>query len=251
MQEEQCHSLIAQEQAHAELKLTHEQLLQSEKMASNGQLAAGVAHEINNPVGYIASNIGSLKHYLSDLFRLLDAQEMALAKLPKEDSLRQLAEQFRSRDEWQHVDMHEILEKALNIVCNELKCKAEVVREYGELPNVECLPVQLGQVFMNLLLIGVQSSAERGTIIIRTGRDGGERVWVEIEDSGAGIAAEHLTRIFEPFFTTKPIGKGTGLGLSVAYNIIQAHGGRITVDSRQGAGSRFKVVIPASRKAPA
>ena len=290
MQEELCLSLIAQEQAHAELKLTHDQLLQSEKMASIGQLAAGVAHEINNPVGYIASNIGSLKHYLSDLFRLLDAQEMALAKLPKEDSLRQLAEQFRSRvelpllrkdifelmgeckegigrvkqivqslkdfsrvsqDEWQHVDMHEILEKALNIVCNELKYKAEVVREYGELPNVECLPVQLGQVFMNLLLNGVQSIAERGTIIIRTGRDGGERVWVEIEDSGAGIAAEHLTRIFEPFFTTKPIGKGTGLGLSVAYNIIQAHGGRITVDSRQGAGSRFKVVIPASRKAPA
>src|SRR3569623_199944 len=290
MQEELCLSFIAREQAHTELKLTHDQLLQSEKMASIGQLAAGVAHEINNPVGYIASNIGSLKHYLSDLFRLLDAQEMAVAKLPIEDSLRQLAEQFRSRvelpllrkdifelmgeckegigrvkkieqslkdfsrvsqDEWLRVDIHEILEKALNIVCNELKYKAEVVREYGELPTVECLPVQLSQVFMNLLLNGAQAFAERGTIIIRTGRDGGERVWGEIEDCGAGIAAEHLTRIFEPFFTTKPIGKGTGLGLSVAYNIIQAHGGRITVDSRQGAGSRFKVVIPASRKAPA
>jgi len=290
MQEELCLSFIAREQAHTELKLTHDQLLQSEKMASIGQLAAGVAHEINNPVGYIASNIGSLKHYLSDLFRLLDAQEMALAKLPKEDSLRQLAEQFRSRvelpllrkdifeligeckegigrvkkivqslkdfsrvsqDEWLRVDIHEILEKALNIVCNELKYKAEVVREYGELPTVECLPVQLSQVFMNLLLNGAQAIAERGTIIIRTGRDGDERVWVEIEDSGAGIAAEHLTRIFEPFFTTKPVGKGTGLGLSVAYNIVQAHGGRITVDSRQGAGSRFKVVIPVSRKLPA
>src|SRR3569833_4114978 len=134
-----------------------------------------------------------------------------------------------SQDEWQHGDMHEILEKALNIVCNELIYIAEVVREYGELPNGECLPVQLGQVFMNLLLNGVQSIAERCTIIIRPGRAGGGRVWVEIEDSGAGIAAEHLTRIFEPFFTTKPIGKGSGIGMSVAYNINPAHGGRITV----------------------
>lgn len=258
-----------------------EQLQQSEKLASIGQLAAGVAHEINNPVGYISSNIATLARYIDDMFRLLDAYEQAEGELPAgqvRDQLQVLKTEVdlayvrsdiralldesgegvarvkkivqdlkdfsRQEDaEWQLVDLHKGLESTLNIVHNEIKYKAEVVRQYGDLPLLECMPSQLNQVFMNLLVNAAHAIDEHGVIHVRTGVEK-DWVWAEVEDDGKGISAEHLNRIFEPFFTTKPVGKGTGLGLSISYGIVQKHGGRIDVESQLGKGSRFRVWLP-------
>lgn len=266
----------------AELHNAHGQLLQSEKMASIGQLAAGVAHEINNPIGYVHSNLGSLEKYIKDLMTIMDAFEAVEHDLPADseaksriqalkarfdlDFLRQdipslMAESnegitrvrkivqdlkdFSHVDEvdWQWTNLHQGLDATLNIVWNELKYKAEVIKEYGNLPEIECFPSQLNQVFMNLLVNAGHAIEARGTITIRTGADA-EQVWVEIADSGKGISPEHLTRIFEPFFTTKPVGKGTGLGLSVSYSIVKKHHGRIEVESEIGKGTTFRVWLP-------
>ncbi|MEW6648422.1 MAG: ATP-binding protein [Pseudomonadota bacterium] len=258
-----------------------EQLQQSEKLASIGQLAAGVAHEINNPVGYISSNIATLARYMDGIFRLLDAYEeaeRALADAELRSRLQALREEVdlaylrgdiralidesgegvarvkkivqdlkdfsrQEEAEWQLADLHKGLESTLNIVHNELKYKAEVVREFADLPLVECIPSQLNQVFMNLLVNAAQAIEEHGVIHVRSGLDG-SWCWVEVEDNGKGIPSEHINRLFEPFFTTKPVGKGTGLGLSISYGIVQKHGGRIEVDSEPGHGSRFRVWLP-------
>ena len=151
-------------------------------------------------------------------------------------------------DEWHFADLRNGLDSTLSIVNNEIKYKANVVKEYGDIPEVECLPSQLNQVFMNLLVNAAHAIEERGTITIHTGtiRTGqqGEEVWVEVADTGKGIAPEHLKKIFDPFFTTKPIGKGTGLGLSLSYGIIQKHHGRIEVQSEIGKGTTFRVWLP-------
>lgn len=263
------------------LKDAQSQLLQSEKLASIGQLAAGVAHEINNPVGYISSNIGSLKHSLDDLLRLIDCYEGAEDKLDdaqalaavralkqeidldflKEDlhsllseseegvsRVRQIVQDLKDFShmdevEWQWADLHKGLNSTLNIVNNELKYKAEVVKEYGDLPQVECIISQLNQVFMNLLVNAAHAIEERGLITVRTGTEG-KNAWVEIEDTGKGMDAETQKRIFDPFFTTKGVGEGTGLGLSLSYGIIQKHGGSISVESEPGRGTIFRVCIP-------
>lgn len=269
--------------AYQRLEELQNQLLHSEKMASIGQLAAGVAHEINNPIGYVNSNLGTLENYVGDLVALLDAYERAetapatdpgpLDKVRalkarididylKRDIFPLLAEckdglgrvkkiiqdlrdfsRADASEQWQWADLHKGLDSTLNIVWNEIKYKAEVVREYGEIPEIECLPSQLNQVFMNILLNAAQAIEERGTITLRTGRQG-EEVWVEISDTGKGIAPEHLKRIFDPFFTTKPVGKGTGLGLSISYGIVQRHRGRIEVQSEPGKGATFRVWLP-------
>src|SRR5207244_13235480 len=130
-------------------------------------------------------------------------------------------------------DVHRCIDSTLNVVANELKYKADIVKKYAPLPNVECLPSQLNQVFMNLLFKAAQAISERGTITIATGVDG-DWIWVKISDTGCGIAAEHLKRIFDPFYTTKPVGKGTGLGLSVSHNIVTRHGGRFDVETETG-----------------
>ncbi|MHB9103385.1 MAG: ATP-binding protein [Sulfuricella sp.] len=265
-----------------ELEETHIHLLQSEKMASIGQLAAGVAHEINNPIGYVYSNLGTLEKHVQDLLSMVEAYEQAeeaiadaevRARLQanrikldvnylKED-LRELMGESKDgitrvknivqnlkdfshvdvSDEWQQADLHAGLNSTLNIVNNETKYKAEVIKEYGDIPEVECLPSQLNQVFMNLLVNASHAIEEHGTITIRTGKEGNE-VWVEVADTGKGIVSEHLQKIFDPFFTTKPIGKGTGLGLSLSYGIIQKHHGRIEVKSVVGKGTSFKVWLP-------
>ncbi|MDP2785442.1 MAG: PAS domain S-box protein [Sulfurimicrobium sp.] len=266
----------------AELKAAQNQLLQSEKMASIGQLAAGVAHEINNPIGYVHSNLGTLEKYIHDLFSVLDLFEAAEGEFPpdsaslarikayketldlpflKEDIPSLMAESkegivrvkkivqdlkdFSHVDEaeWQWSDLHRGLDSTLNIVWNELKYKADVVKEYGALPEIECIPSQLNQVFMNLLVNAGHAIEDRGTITIRTGQDG-DKVWVEIADNGKGISPEHLSRIFDPFFTTKPVGKGTGLGLSLSYGIVKKHHGEIEVDSTPGKGTTFRVRLP-------
>ncbi|MDP1524869.1 MAG: GAF domain-containing protein [Rhodocyclaceae bacterium] len=271
------------------LEAAHSQLLQSEKMASIGQLAAGVAHELNNPIGFVTSNLGSLESYLQDIFSILDAYAVAEAgmqsscpelnqarqlKLDRDyDFLRsdivQLLSESREglgrvakivRDlkdfsrageaSMQWADLHQGIETTLNVVWNELKYKCTVVKDYGDLPQIWCEPSQLNQVFMNLLVNAGHAIQEKGEITIRTGRQGSE-VFVAIGDTGTGIASEHLNRIFEPFFTTKPIGKGTGLGLSLAYGIVQKHHGRIEVQSKLGKGTTFTVWLPIDPVAPA
>ncbi|MFQ5486909.1 MAG: ATP-binding protein [Gammaproteobacteria bacterium] len=257
------------------------QLLQSEKMASIGQLAAGVAHEINNPVGYVNSNLSTLKQYVADLFRLLNGYQQVEEALAAAEHFRQVSEikeqieldylredlqdllresqdgvmrvrqivqdlkDFSHVDEaeWQWADIHAGLDSTLNIVHNELKYKAEVIKEYAGLPQVECIISQLNQVFMNLLVNAAQAIEEHGTITVRSGCDG-EGVWVEIEDSGKGMDEATQQRIFDPFFTTKPVGKGTGLGLSLSYNIIKKHQGRISVASEEGKGTTFHIWLP-------
>ncbi len=146
-------------------------------------------------------------------------------------------------DDWHFSNLHDGIDSTLNIVNNEIKFKAEVIKEYGEIPEVECLSSQLNQVFMNLLINAVHAIKGRGTITVRTGSQG-EKVWVEITDTGTGIAAEHLQKIFDPFFTTKPIGKGTGLGLSLSYGIIQKHHGLIEAESCVGKGTIFRITLP-------
>ena len=274
------------EDAYRKLQDVQGQLLQSEKMASIGQLAAGVAHEINNPIGYVHSNIGSLQKYLDDLFAVVTAYEQAeslLGQHPevlagirsvkqkvdleflKEDvaalmnesregitRVKKIVQDLKdfshvdSDEEWQEADLHHGIDSTLSIVWNEIKYKAEVIKEYGAIPDIECLPAQLNQVFMNLLVNAAHAIEDRGVITVRSGVQG-DGVWVEIADTGKGIAPEHLNRIFEPFFTTKPVGKGTGLGLSVSYSIIQKHHGSISVDSELGKGTTFRIELPVRR----
>ena len=265
-----------------ELEETQSQLLQSEKMAAIGQLAAGVAHEINNPIGFVNSNLGSLKGQVESLLSVLSAYEevenalkgqpdllasLQQAKIAADlDFLRddildlinesldgvqrvkKIVENLRDfsrvdASEWHYANLEQGLESTLNIVWNEIKYKAEVIREYAGLPDVECIAAQINQVFMNLLVNAAHAIAERGTITLRTGFDERE-VWVEVEDTGVGIKPENLKRVFEPFFTTKPVGKGTGLGLSLAYGIVQRHQGGLEVQSEPGKGTKFRLTLP-------
>lgn len=267
-------SYSALKELNTKLVEAQNQLLQSEKMASIGQLAAGVAHEINNPIGFINSNLGTLQRYVDDLLRLVDAYDGDVddgRKVAKEIDLAFLRQDIvslvgESRDgvmrvkrivqdlrefshvdeaEWQWTAINKGLESTLNVVWNEVKYKAEVVKEYGDLPEVYCLPHQLNQVFMNLLVNAAQAIEGRGVITLRT-RQEGEGVQIEVADTGKGIPAEILPRIFDPFFTTKPVGKGTGLGLSLAYGIVEKHKGRIEVESEEGKGATFRVWLPLS-----
>lgn len=274
-------------QAYLRLNGTQEKLLQSEKMASIGQLAAGVAHEINNPIGYVHSNLGSLQEYLRSLFTVIEAYERALhapdpkQMLPEIEEIRgrldidfitrdlpQLLAESREGiervtrivrdlkdfsysgrgDSMRRVDLHAGLESTINIIWNELKYKVTLERRYAELPLIECLPSELNQVWMNLLLNAGHAIGERGSIVVSTGQDG-DMVWVQFRDSGSGIAADVLKRVFDPFFTTKPVGSGTGLGLSISYSIINKHHGRIDVESTVGEGSTFRVWLPVNQPA--
>ena len=265
------------------------QLLQSEKMASIGQLAAGVAHEINNPIGFVSSNLGTLKTYVDELLGVIEAYSAAdplLAGHPEfnativarkaEADLDFLGEDIHgllkeSRDgisrvtrivqdlkdfsridsmDWAVANLEQGLDSTLNIALNEIRQKADIVREYAGIPGVECLGSQMNQVFMNLLVNAAQAIDTHGIITIRTGATN-DTAWVEIADTGRGIPPENLKRIFDPFFTTKPIGKGTGLGLSLAYSIVQKHHGKLEVSSEVGVGSCFRVEIPRRQPEPA
>jgi len=147
--------------------------------------------------------------------------------------------------EWQMVDLHKGLDSTLNIAHNEIKYKAEIIREYGDVPLVECLPSQLNQVFMNMFVNAVHAIEENGKITIRTGRVDAS-AWIEIEDTGKGIAPEHLSRIFDPFFTTKPVGKGTGLGLSQIFGFAHQSGGEVGIESEVGKGTTVSLYLPRS-----
>ena len=273
----------------AERKTLESQLIQSEKLASIGQLAAGVAHEINNPIGFIFSNFGALEKYVATLFERLHAYEelesctsepTMQARLKalkghteldylKEDlpvlmreskdgliRVRQIVQNLKdfsrvdSSQEWQWVNLHDGIEATLSVVTSEMRNAGDVVKEYGLLPDIECLPAQINQVVLNLLLNAVHAlGMQHGKITIRTGATE-KTVWMEVEDTGAGMVLETQKRIFDPFFTTKPIGKGTGLGLSLSYGIVQKHGGRIDVQSAVGKGSTFRVELPITQSPP-
>jgi signal transduction histidine kinase len=152
-----------------------------------------------------------------------------------------------STQDFQWANLHQGIDSTLNVVASEIKYKADVVKEYGTIPDIECLPSQINQVVMNLVVNAAHAMGEhRGRITIRTGA-AAEHVWLEVVDTGSGIPKETLKRVFEPFFTTKPVGQGTGLGLSLSYGIVQKHNGRIDVDSVVGQGTTFRVTLPLRR----
>jgi signal transduction histidine kinase len=274
---ERTHELV---ESIARLEQTQGQLLQSEKMAAVGQLAAGVAHEINNPIGFVNSNLGSLTRYVAQMFDLIRAYEEACTVLPSvqqaaiaqarerveidyiqqdvpdllNDSKEGLARvkrivndlrDFSHTDsaEWAPADINQALERSLNVGANELKYKAEIIKDFTPLPLVNCIISQLSQVFLNLLVNAAHAIQDRGTITLRTGQ-ADKSIWIEISDTGCGMSDETQKRIFEPFYTTKPVGKGTGLGLSISWEIINRHKGSIDVKSTQGQGSTFRITLP-------
>src|SRR3972149_6028828 len=240
-----------------ELKRTQLQLFQSEKMASIGQLAAGIAHEINNPVGYISCNLELMQNHFVAIKTLQTELEKlktdpAFIKLQKTvvdvkldklinhmeksineslegterikkiiDSLRTFA--YKGDDKFELANINTEIEHILNIIRNEIKYKSDLVKAYGDVPLIRCNRYQLGQVFINIILNAAQAINEKGEIRITTYQKG-DHVNVEIRDNGSGIPERNLSKIFEPFFTTNEVGKGTGLGLSIAYNIIKNQG---------------------------
>lgn len=284
------------EKAYADLKAAQSQILQQEKMASIGQLAAGIAHEINNPMGFIISNLGSLSRYTDKLSEFLKIQAEAIEGLSshtkemggnsdEENILNKLKESRKSlkidyilsdlnnliresldgaervkkivqdlksfsrvdEAEWKVADINAGIESTINIVWNEIKYKATVKKQYGDIPMTKCNPGQLNQVFMNILVNAAQAIEKHGEITIKTWHDN-SYIYVSISDTGCGIPANIINRIFEPFFTTKEVGKGTGLGLSIAYDIVKKHNGDIIVESEFGKGTTFTVKIPIVEK---
>ncbi len=284
----------------SEVKSLQRQALQNEKLASIGQLAAGVAHEINNPVGFIHANLLQMAEYLTDLRRLwshmgalretvqtgdwprVRSSADALEKLAEEieaefivddfgKALRESQEgaerirhivqdlrEFSRQDTGEQVlaDVNECLESTAHIVWTMMKHSIVLRRDYGDLPHLRCYPMQLKQVFMNLLMNAYQAVCERvggtgesGEVRLSTRRRG-EGIVIEVCDTGVGIEPEHLGRIFDPFFTTKDVGVGTGLGLSTSFGIVQRHGGTIAVRSEPGEGSVFEVWLPLDRPGP-
>ncbi|HSB42969.1 MAG TPA: ATP-binding protein [Methylomirabilota bacterium] len=269
--------------AYRELQATQMQLIQREKMASVGQLVAGVAHELNNPIGFVYSNVTTLEDFVRRLRAMLEAYRTA--PLPEADRTRLQAEWdsrkvdyalkyldsmiqgiregaerarkivrdlrvfARTQDEvWQSVDIHQELESSLTLLNHLLKDRVEVHRKFGDLPEVECIRSQMDQVFLNLLANAAQAIEGPGAITIETRRDGPAAV-IAIADTGPGIPPEIMGRLFDPFFTTKPVGEGTGLGLSISYEIVKKHGGEIRAESPTGGGAVFTVRIPLTRSA--
>ncbi|MCK5162089.1 MAG: response regulator [Desulfobacula sp.] len=273
------------------LKATQSQILQSEKMASIGQLAAGVAHEINNPIGFIGSNLDALSDYMKDVDALI-AYYQKLGKILKKSDQKSLSDEIKKQvqtvfehekdieidylikdipellsdckdgtdrvgkivgdlksfahpgnDQQMLIDINKGLESTLNVVNNEIKYKATVTKDFGQVPMVEGFPQKLNQVFMNILVNAAQAIKEKGEIKIQTKKEG-KYVVVTISDNGCGIEKENLSKIFDPFFTTKEIGQGTGLGMNIAYNIVEEHKGKIDVKSVVGKGTIFTIILP-------
>ena len=271
-----------------QLKASQIRLVQSEKMASLGQMVAGVAHEINTPLGYVKNNMEMMEMFFESTHELLkncdglvttlvspqtteaelqaslqgvSALKESLSATNADDLARLFADTHFGVDRISEivmnlknfsrldramvgdVDINECLDSSLLLARNVLKNRVEVVRQYGQLPRISCMPSQLNQVFLNLLTNAAQAIEGRGRILVRTEADG-EWLRVTVQDTGKGIPAEVLPKIFDPFFTTKAVGQGTGLGLSISYDIVKQHGGDIRVTSQPGKGARFTVQLP-------
>jgi signal transduction histidine kinase len=260
--------------ANRELRDAQAQLIQTAKMAALGDLVAGVAHEINTPLGSIRASADLARRALTIVRDVLESEEFREGpSLPEklgrsvqalEDAMAttftgaeriigivQSLRQFARLDEAERkpADIHEGIDSTLTLLHHKLKQGIEVIRDYGDLPKMECFPGRLNQVFMNLLLNAVQALAGGGTITITTRREGNEAV-LHFADTGCGIPKENLERIFDPGFTTKGVGVGTGLGLAVSYRIIQGHHGTIAVSSEPGRGSRFTIRLPIASRRP-
>jgi signal transduction histidine kinase len=244
-----------------ELQETQNQLMQSEKLKSLGQLVAGVAHELNNPIGFVHANLQLLDEFIE---KLVAAQESgadtsqyrdAISKLLSRsregtERVKQIVQDLRTFSRMDQADLQmaqlaDEIDRTLTLMEPRFRGSIEVVRDYAPLPEVRCFPSQLNQVFLNLLMnaCDVLDEENGGTITIRT-RSIPDGVQLEFEDSGPGIPAEVQTRLFDPFFTTKEIGKGTGLGLSLSHGIIERHGGRIQIVSDPGQGAVFQIELP-------
>ena len=282
------------EQAYHKLKSSQAQLVQSEKMASLGQMVAGIAHEINTPLGYVRNNVEMTQGALGDVRSLIGAYQQVvdffadggdearlaahLQELERQrgkfdltalDDLGGLLDDtvfgvgqiselvgnlkdFSRLDQARvaRVDVHQLIESALKIGGNLLRKKnIEIVRHFGDVPEIVCSPAQINQVLLNLITNAAQAiEHDHGRIAVRT-HAVGQYLMIAVEDNGKGIPAEHLARIFDPFFTTKPIGQGTGLGLSICYQIVEQHRGRIRAVSTPGAGTRFFIALPVHAKA--
>ncbi len=263
-----------------ELQGAQAQLVHQEKMASLGQLVAGIAHEINNPLNFVQGNLHFLRDHAEALVGAVEDYEKVvgekapaaspdMARIREQYDLDYVASDLASvlaacdegvertttlvqdlrvfshldRGERSDADLHEALDSTLTLLRSRLR-GLEVVKHYGEIPRVECLASQINQVFMNLLANAADAVGETGTITIRTARLGEDRVRIEVEDDGPGIEPEHLDRIFEPFFTTKEVGRGTGLGLAISYGVVSRHSGGIRVRTEPGCGTCFEVDLP-------
>ena len=267
------------ETAYQELARTQDQLVQSEKMASLGLLVAGVAHELNNPISYVHSNLEFIQDYTERLAAMakthFEADHSANSVSRQKDAQPEIARVEATLNTLQELiascregterikkivldlrvfsrtddiglvlaDLHEGIESTLNLLAKQYQDRITLHREYGYLPLVECYPSQLNQVFMNLLQNAAQAIPGQGEVWIHTVAEG-DRARITIRDNGVGIPEEQLNRIFDPFFTTKPVGTGTGLGLSISYGIIQKHGGKIRATSKVGEGTEFTIELP-------
>ncbi len=241
------------------LRETQGQLVQSEKMRSLGQLVAGVAHELNNPIGFVHANLQLLEDYVDRLTRDDVSEERrekareAIEKLLSRsregtERVKQIVQDLRTFSRTDHADLQQVslseeIDRTLTLMEPRLKGGVEVVRDYAELPQVRCFAGQLNQVFMNLLMNACDAMEGRGKITVRTRREE-EGVRLEFSDDGPGMPEEVQQRIFEPFFTTKPVGQGTGLGLSLSHGIIERHGGSMTLESVPGEGTTFILHLP-------
>ena len=250
-----------------ELQETQLQLLQSEKMASLGQLVAGVAHELNTPMGALQSNTQTERAALERIRTLIERGDIeslsnAVAILEEMNGVNEAAtrrmtqivgnlRKFARLDEseWKSVDVREGLDETLALVEHQTKTRIEIKKSYGDVPHVNCYAGPLNQVFMNLIVNAIQAIDGEGSIRIETRLEKDE-VIVRIADTGAGIRQSDIARVFDPGFTTKGVGVGTGLGLSICYRIVQNHGGRLTVSSEEGKGSVFTIAIPLNVEPP-
>jgi two-component system, NtrC family, sensor kinase len=268
------------------LKETQQQLVQSEKMASLGQLTAGVAHEINNPINFVSANIKPLKEDLEDLVSYLNfyrntIKEKGLEdafggkeKMPNEDEINTVLKEVddllrgieegairtaeivkglrnfsrHDQDALKKASLNEGIESTLTLLHSTYKDRIDIVKDLGNIPEVECFPGQINQVFMNILSNAIQAINDKGKIFVSTTIAPENKVCVTISDTGGGIPENIQSKIFDPFFTTKDVGKGTGLGLSISYGIIQKHNGTIEVSSKQGEGTIFVITLPVEQK---
>lgn len=269
----------------ADLKAAQEQLIQAEKMASLGQLTAGIAHELNNPINFVTANIQPLKDDMADLIKFIESYDEIILKkdlknefteiekvkqagkieLTKkeinnllkgiEDGATRTSEIVKGLKNFSRLDrnvfkkasINDSLDSTLTLLNNSFKNRIEIVKQYGDLPEVDCFPGQINQVFMNILSNAIQSIPAEGKVFVKTWRDH-DMVKISIRDTGVGMTDEVRKKIFDPFFTTKEVGKGTGLGLSISYGIIQKHNGEIEVFSKPGEGTEFAIRIPVTQQ---
>jgi signal transduction histidine kinase len=269
-------------------------LVQNDKMASIGQLAAGIAHEINNPLSFVVLNLNHITTYGRGLLNIVEQYDKVAAHVKagtmsaEVEAVLAGVQDLKAREEFEeileelpsllqesqdgaeriraivlnlkefshtgegahkHADLNRCLQSTLKIVSYELKYKAKVIEQYGDIPEILCYPQELNQVFMNLLVNASHAIKQNGEIRIVTARRD-EQVVVEISDTGCGIPPENLSRVFETFFTTKEVGKGTGLGLSISSEIVKKHQGRIEVESTVGVGTTFRIWLPIGQGGP-